>query len=218
MSPPPIPSIKAGERAVISGRTGSGKSALGAYFLNRSRQHWIILNPKHTAAYRDLPGVNVLQGFDARKVNKSIESHQFTCINFTGEESNPAFMDGVIAWLCENYTNIGVCCDELYTLHTRGNPGPGLIALLTRGRELKQSFLGMTQRPAWISVFTYSEASYIIGMDLTTPADRKRLYENTGEAGFLKRLSAYYWRFYNVGNDAATFWGPVPLLKTTEAS
>jgi hypothetical protein len=202
----------------LSGRSGSGKTELAGWLLSHSLQHWVIFNPKHTAGYKKLPDANVLQGFDARKVAKSLEAHRFTIINFTGAESTPAFMDSVIEWLHESYTNIGLCCDELYTLHTNGRPGPGLIGWLTRGRELKQSFIGLTQRPAWVSVFLYSEANYIVGMDLTMKDDRKRLFETTGEAGFLKRLDAYYWRWYDVSNDSASFWAPVPLTNVKEGA
>lgn len=211
------PSIKAGERVVISGRTGSGKTALGAWLLAKSTQHWVILNPKHTAGYKNLPGANVLKGFNVRKMEKSIEKHQFTVINFTGAEANdPMFMDSIISYLHTNFENIGVCVDELYSIHKKGQPGPGLVGWLTRGRELRQSFLGMTQRPAWVSRFVYSEAGAIVGMDLTMKDDRKRLFETTGADGFLKRMDAYYWRWYDVSNDAASFWAPVPLIKKAE--
>lgn len=209
--PPKLPSVEPGKRLVVSGRTGAGKTTVAAYFLRRSRQHWVILNPKHTAGYKALPDSKVLQGFNAKKVAQSIKENQYTIINFTGPESTPEFMDAVIEWLHNNYKNIGLVADELYTLHIQGRAGPGVIGWLTRGRELKQSWIGLTQRPAWVSRFIFSEADYVVGMDLALNDDRKRMRDNTGNSEFLSRLSPHHWRWYDVSADTSTLWGPVPF-------
>lgn len=206
-----LPSISRGKRAVISGRTGSGKTTLAVWLLNRSRQHWVILNPKWTGAYKMLPEVNILKGYDAKKVDKSIEKNQYTVINFNGKEANPKFMDAVVDDLHGSYENIGLCADELYTLHEQGKAGDGLTGWLTRGRELKQSFIGLTQRPCWISRFLYSEADYICGMDLALADDRKRLLECTGQEYFINRLTPRRWLWYEVDKDHIVKYGPVPI-------
>ena len=206
-----LPKIEAGKRAVISGRTGAGKSTLACWLLGRSAQHWLILNPKHTNAYAALPDAVILRKFDERDLIKSLKDNRFTVLNFPGDEANPDFMDAVIAWLHVKVKNIGICADELYTLHTgNARAGDGLIGWLTRGRELNQSFLGLTQRPAWISRFIYSEADYIGTMDLALGEDRKKLYEATGQKVFLDRLTGHRWLWYIVGSDTLTLYGPVP--------
>jgi energy-coupling factor transporter ATP-binding protein EcfA2 len=209
------PRIKPGERVIVAGRTGSGKSTLATFLLRRSRQHWIVFNPKHTSAYNKLPNAKILSGFKASRVQKSLMENQFTILNFNSREADPDFMDDIITWLHENYKNIGLCADELYTLHNNGRPGPGLVSWETRGRELGQSFLGLTQRPAWVSKFVFSEASYIGCMDLNLPEDRKKMRDNTGFEGFLDRLAPHYWRWYNVEADTATLFKPVPLPSQT---
>lgn len=206
-----LPKPKPGERIVVSGRTGSGKSVLGKWLLERTHQHWVIFNPKNTKAYASLPDANVLNRFNASRVESSIAKHKYTILNFAGNENNPEFMDQVIQWLHDHYQNIGLVADELYTLHANGRPGPGLVSWLTRGRELRQSFIGLTQRPAWVSRFVFSEADYIVGMDLTLPEDRKRMRDNTGFQGFLNRLPPHHWRWYDVSADSDTLWGPVPI-------
>jgi energy-coupling factor transporter ATP-binding protein EcfA2 len=211
--PPILPTIKKGLRVVVAGRTGCGKTTLANFLLSRSNQHWVILNPKHTAGYAKLPDSNILRRVSGStaKLNDSIVKHRYTIINFSGNESNPEFLDAVIKYLHENFSNVGLCVDELYTVHSNGRPGEGLVGWLTRGRELGQSFIGLTQRPAWISKFVFSEADAIAGMDLTLPEDRKKMRENTGHEGFMVRLPAHHWRWYNVAADAAQLWGPVPL-------
>lgn len=212
-----LPSIDPGKRAIVSGRTGSGKSTLAAWLLGRSSQHWIVFNPKHTAAYRNLDDAIVFKKFDARGILKRIRKHKFVVLNFKGEEATPEFMDAVLLWLHENVRNVGVCCDELYYMHSAaGRAGDGLIGWLTRGRELKQSFLGLTQRPAWISRFLFSEADFIGSMDLVLEDDRKRLVSETGAEAFIERLPNHRWLWYTVSDDAIAKFGPVPIAQTSQ--
>lgn len=206
----PLPQVKPGERATISGRTGSGKSTLARWILNRSPGHWIILNPKHTAAYAALPDSNTIHGIDLAKIDKSIQAHRFTIVNPKNEQATPQIMDDFMAYIHAAYKNIGICADELYTLHNNGRAGNGLLGWLTRGRELKQSFIGLTQRPAWVSQFVFSECEYIGGMSLSLHDDRKRLFQMTGQAAFEEKLDPHIWLWYDVGKDELRKFGPVP--------
>lgn len=212
----PLPLIKPGERAIIAGRTGSGKTVLGGWLARRSPQKWIVFNPKHTAGYNELPNVEILDGFKARKIDKALNDSRFVVLNFAPAESTAPFMDACIRWLHDQYDNIGLIADELYTLHDSGRPLPGLTAWLTRGRERKQSFIGLTQRPVWISRFCFSEADYIGGMSLQLASDRKAMMQNTGRAEYLKKLDAHYWLWYRVAADELDLYGPVPLSTLQE--
>jgi len=204
------PRIDPGQRAIISGRTGSGKSTLACWLLARSPQHWIIFNPKHTAAYKSLDDSVTFKKFDARAILSNIKRHKFVILNFRGAQAEADFMDAVLYWLHENLKDFGVCVDELYTMHSAaGRAGDGLIGWLTRGRELRQSFLGLTQRPAFISRFLFSESDFIGSMDLVLADDRKRLRDETGSEHFLGRLRDHKWLWYNVPSDDITLFKAV---------
>ena len=211
-----LPFIAPGKRAIVSGRTGSGKSTLACWLLSRSSQHWLILNPKHTAAYKDLPDCEVLTKFDDGLVSRSVEKHRFTLLNLSGAQSTPDYMDNIIQWFHETFENVGLCVDETYTLHIGGKAGDGLVGWLTRGRELKQSFLGLAQRPKWLSLFCFSESDYIVEMDLTISDDRKRVFDFTGNQESLNRLLPHRWLWYDVGSDTLAKYGPVPRLDKVE--
>jgi len=212
-----LPFIDPGKRALISGRTGTGKSTLACWFLLRSNQHWIIFNPKLTSAYKTLPDSHVITKFDSRALDASIKRHKFTVLNFSTENAVFEFMDAVLLYLHENYENIGILADELYTLHTgNARAGDGLIAYLTRGREKRQSFLGLTQRPAWLSKFLFSESDYIGALDLRLPEDRKRLFDMTGQGAFKTDLQSHHWLWYIVATDTITLFGPVPRPSSSE--
>lgn len=208
-----LPHIDPGERAVIAGRSGSGKSTLANWLLTQSPGVWIILNPKWTKAYEKLPNSTTVRSFDAAKIDKAFREKRFVIINPRQEEATPEAMDNFVQWLHDAYENVGLCVDELYTLHKNGKAGDGLLSWLTRGRELKQSFIGLTQRPAWISQFVFSESNFIGEMSLTLPADRKRMYEFIGHEKSLENLPVRQWLWYNVEADELRLFNPVPVLR-----
>lgn len=213
MAQPNQPVINPGKRAIIAGRTGSGKSTLAKWMLQVSPGYWVIINPKNTRAYDTLPDSNNVDGIDIPKIKKSIEEHRFTIITPKANQLSPDTLDLLIQWLITEYTNIGISIDELYAVHKNGQAGEGLIGLLTRGRELKQSFLGLTQRPAWLSKFLFSESDYIGGMSLNLEDDRKRMFAFTGKKAFLEKLPEQDWLWYEVGTDNLRAFNPVPLDK-----
>jgi hypothetical protein len=212
MAAPSLPRFDAGSRGIVAGRTGSGKTSLARFIMEqRNNQHWVILNPKHTAGYKSLPDCVVLNEWNAKKFDRAITQHRFVLLNFSTAELNADFMDSVLLYMHETYDNIGFCCDELYYLHKNAEAGNGLIGILTRGRERQQSFLGLVQRPKRISLFCFSESDYIVCMALNLEGDRKRMVEATGDFRFIDPLPKYHWRWYNVDADASQLWGPVPL-------
>lgn len=206
-----LPRIKAGQRAVIAGRSGSGKSTLANWLLENSPGVWTILNPKWTKAYEKLPNATTVRSFDPAKIDKAFRENRFVIINPSQAEASPEAMDAFVQWLHDNYEKVGLCVDELYTLHKNGKAGEGLLAWLTRGRELKQSFLGLTQRPAWISQFVFSESNFIGEMSLNLPADRKRMFEFIGNEKALENLPPRQWLWYDTENDKLRLFNPVPV-------
>jgi hypothetical protein len=210
---PTLPTLEPGTRTIVSGRTGSGKTSLARFLMRHQRtpQRWVILNPKHTGGYRQLPDAKILDGWNAKRFQKTIEKHRYVILNFRTQELHPDFMDAVLLYIHETYDNIGICADELYYLHRNGEAGDGLIGILTRGRERKQTFLGLVQRPKRISLFSFSEADYIVGMALNLEGDRKRMVEATGDGRFIESLPKYHWLWYEVDADSSQRWGPVPL-------
>jgi hypothetical protein len=211
-----LPTIAPGKRAVIAGRTGCGKTTLAGWLVSRSRQQWIILNPKHTTGYDAMLDSKTLSSFNAKRLDSALDNHRVAIINFSPDQNNPEFMDDVVSYLHNRYDNVGLLVDELYTLHKNGRPGPGLTGWLTRGRERQQSFIGLTQRPKWVSVFCFSEADYICSMALTRKEDRKTVVENSGRDEFHKKLDDRLWRWYQVDRDNQKLWGAVPLPRKPE--
>lgn len=206
-----LPRIKPGQRALMAGRTGSGKSTWAKWMLLRSPGTWIILNPKHTSAYESLSDSIVIKSLDIAKIESSMKRRRYIIVNPETLESDPDTLDAFILMLHNGWRNINLCCDELYKVHKNGVAGQGLVGWLTRGRELKQSFLGLTQRPAWISQFLFSESDYIGSMSLLVPDDRKRMQKLTGRSEFDKMLDKRDWLWYTIDTDRLRYFSEVPM-------
>jgi len=206
-----LPQIERGKRAILAGRTGSGKTTVANWLINRSNYHWIIINPKWTSGYKELRDSKVIEGIDFKKIDKAILDYQFVIINPKGFENTPEILDNLVDYIHGTYENVGVLIDELYSLHKNGRAGAGMVGLLTRGRELGQSFLGLTQRPSWLSAFVFSESDYIGALSLTMKKDKLKMFENSGEERFTQiDLDAREWLWYDVGKDKLTKYGAVP--------
>lgn len=209
-----LPSIKAGERAILAGRSGSGKSTLACWLLQKSPGHWFILNPKWTKAYDKLPDAVIVKGFDLAKLEREIGRHRYVVINPSQAQATPDVMDSFVQWVHDTFKGVGLCVDELYTLHRNGQAGDGLLSYLTRGRELNQSFFGQTQRPAWVSQFLFSESTYIGEMSLNLVKDRKRMEEFIGHPAALEKLPPHWWLWYDTNRDILRKFTPIPVGAT----
>lgn len=198
--------LKPGSRTTLCGKTGSGKSTIAITMLRKSRQKWILIDPKADDKIATLnPAViHSLKLADVQRAWK--EGYQYVAIQ-PPPQTKPLDIDAFILDAYENLTNFGVYIDELYYIHNAGRAGDGLTAILTRGRSDKITYLGATQRPAWISLFCLSEADYIAQFKLQLENDRKRIYSVTGEAVMLNNPPApYSFYYYDSPGDSLRYF------------
>ena len=192
-----------GTRTTIAGKTGCGKTTLATALLAQSRQCWIIVDAKHDTALAALNPARVDDG-NLDKISRAwARGSQYVAVTLP-PGSTPDDYDDLILAAYERFANFGLFVDELYLIHRNGRAGPGLEAILTRGRSTRNTYLGLTQRPRWVSMFCFSEAEAVIGMQLTTEADRKRIVELTGADEFLKPLDKFVGLCYLV-DSGSTF-------------
>lgn len=206
----PIPTVAPGKRLLVVGRTGTGKSVLASWFALRSPGPWVIINPKHTKAYDSIPAI-VVKDLDMRKIDSILRKGKNVDFRPSISGSSPEALDFAVLELHGAFKNFGIIIDELYAMHRGAQAGPGLIALLTRGRELRQSCIALTQRPAWVSRFAMSEADAMACLDLSLFDDRKRMREISGRDEMLERFSTdHAWKYYDVATDTIEYFSAVP--------
>lgn len=128
------------------------------------------------------------------------------------ETADPVVLDEFLYSLHDGCRRVCIYWDELYTLHNQGRAGKGLTAILTRGRSRKQTFIGGSQRPAWISIFCLSEADYFMIYDLNMPEDRKRIQGVTAiPEETLTGVDNHSFLWFDVANANHSHFDSVPL-------
>jgi Cdc6-like AAA superfamily ATPase len=206
-----MPRLKRGTRTFIAGSTGSGKTTLATEFIKASPQHVIIFNPKHTAGYVRLKGINTLEDVKMAKIEKSIVQNKITSLNLPSEYFEAEPQDEILLYLHLKYNNVMIVADELGTLHKNGRSFRGLKSVLTLGRELNQTFIGLTQRPSWIDGHVISEADHLGVMRLNMLRDRKRINEEIGHPAVLEKLENRRWFWYDVEADRLRLFNPLRI-------
>lgn len=196
-----------GKRYTIVGRTGTGKSTLARRIASATDYHWVVFNPKGTKAFAELDDAKVLNDREIRDrdIRRSFHDHKYTILNF-GNRWRQGDMDTLLLWFIETYENFGILADELYTLNINSRAGPGLLGLVTRGRELGQSLIACSQRPARCDPFVFSECDYVAEFQLTRKRDRETMFEATGCDHTLQKWPGHDFLYFDVDDDRATVY------------
>jgi hypothetical protein len=108
-------------------------------------------------------------------------------------------------WQMWQRERIGIYADEGYML---GN-NPAFEACLTQGRSKNIPMIVLSQRPAWISRFVFSEGDFFQVFHLNDKRDRKAV-ESFMPPNFGVRLPPFHSHYYDVGRDALYSLSPVP--------
>lgn len=185
------------------GRTGSGKTVHAAWQLSRApfdKQPYIIV---------DYKGDELLCSIDrAKEIGfNEIPKHPGLYIIHPRADQE----DEVEAWLWRIWQRekVGLYFDEAYMLPRQ----KAFQAILTQGRSKRIPAIIVTQRPAWISRFVFSEADFYAVFHLNDMRDQKSVGEftpNTPLWDFGQRLPDYNCRWYDVGKDYSCRLLPAP--------
>lgn len=194
------------DRTAILGSSGTGKTTAAAWLLsgyNFRRRPWVIVNTKDDpliAEIAAIPGVHTIS------LDDEIKEPGLYIVNPLPHEQEKlnAFLQKI--W---ERGDIGVWIDEGYMIEIKD----AFNALLTQGRSRKISMIILSQRPAWISKFVFSEASFIQVFRLGHMDDRKNV------AKFVPidpkaRLPNYHSYWYNVNDNEIVRFAPVPRKAT----
>jgi len=149
-----------GERAFYVGTTGGGKTALVRWMLPLIEVSPIVIyDTKEEPKYLTLERARVVELFsDLPKAvkDKSLDYVIYRpALNILADKVQ---MDNLLWHHYHEFRGVGLAIDELTDFTNSAKPGPGLLAIVSRGRSRAITSLFCTQRPAWIPLSVITEA------------------------------------------------------------
>jgi len=189
------------QRLTVIGKTGSGKTQFASWiFSERSydRKPWYVYDFKMDDILNQIPAVNHVG------IEEKLAKHPGIYM----VHPTPADEEAVEKhmWKMWERENIGLYIDEGYMIPDRS---PSFQAILTQGRSKRIPVIMLTQRPAWVTRFAFSEADYISLFSLTDVRDQK-IVRQFMPLPIEQRLEPYHsWWWDNAKNYKAVLQ-PVP--------
>ncbi len=191
------------------GRNGSGKTVAGLWHLSRrnfDRKPWIIFDTKGDEV---IEKIGHIDGVHHLKLGEMPGKNGLYIVR-----PMPHQMDATdnFLWQIHARNNIGIYIDEGYAL----SKSDALNALLTQGRSKHIPIIILSQRPVLLSRFCFSESSFFQVFSLTDKRDRLTVqaFIPPESANLDQRLPPYYSLWYDVKQDRASIFSPVPPSET----
>lgn len=113
-------------------------------------------------------------------------------------------------WRLHTRGKIGNFFDEGYSLNRYSK---ALEALYTQGRSLQLPCITLSQKPKYLTPFTFSEADFFQIFHLNDKKDRQRVEEFV-PGDLERRLPDFHSLWYDVGVDKVSEFSPVPARET----
>lgn len=194
---------KKSDRLVIVGRTGSGKTQNAAWHLSQwdfNRFPWVMVNTKDDALLNEIARFPSVHNIGLNETPKENGLYAIRPMPDEGDELNEFLLR---IW---QRKNCGIYIDEGYMIEE----DMAFNRLLTQGRSRNIPMIILSQRPVWISKFTFSEASFIQIFDLGMEDDRKTIARHVRGYNVDHVLPEFHSLWYDMGKATITPLGPVP--------
>lgn len=198
-------------RLAIVGSTGTGKTQAGVFQLNKALEAdeerkkprpWFMMDFKRDKMIgqlnaRELP----LSG----RLPKEPGLYVFRPIPEEDDLAVKELLKQI--WQQEN---CGLYTDEGFMM---GIHNKWFNALLTQGRSKLIQMITLSQRPAWMSRFVFSESDFFQVFRLNDQRDYVNIKAMTS-LDIERRLPPYYSHWYDVAQDSAATFSPVPSRRS----
>jgi hypothetical protein len=190
------------QRITIVGRTGSGKTVAALWHLSNSNfdvRPWVVIDFKTDENINSIPRANYI-GLNENPKRPGIYIVQ----PHPEDDALGNFLDRI--WQREN---TGVYVDEGYMMSENAKTEKRFKTLLTQGRSKRIPMIVLTQRPAWISRFVFSEADFFQLFHLNDTRDIKTV-DSFLPTGSLIRMPDFHSVYFDVSANRVTYLSPVP--------
>lgn len=187
------------DRITIIGPTGSGKTQAAIWHLSNASfdvRPFVIVDPKREELISQIDGA---QYIDIGEIPKQPGIYVVNPI-----PSDRPLLDQMLISIWDR-ENIGVWIDEGLMFGT----GEGIDAILTQGRSKKVPLIMLMQRPAWVSRFAISEATFIQYFGLEDERDQKTV-RAFAKIPVWETLPQYHSFYYDVPRKKNFLFKPVP--------
>lgn len=196
-------------RLATVGRTGTGKTQAGIWHLSGwdfKTFPWIIWDTKGDPMLKEIsriPGVRHI-GF-----NDKIGKDGLYYLHPLPHEMNSDECEKFL-WSIHKHRRVGNFFDEAYMMNQYSH---ALRAIYTQGRALNLPCITLSQKPKYVTPFTFSEADFFQVFALNDKKDRQRIGEFV-PADLETRLPEFHSLWYDVGRDKVREFSPVPARDT----
>lgn len=195
------------------GRNGSGKTVAGLFHLSFApwdKKPYIVWDTKGDEMIEKISRMDGVKNIKFKDPIEKNGLHIIKPLPHQYEEIED------LLWKIHARNNVGMYIDEGYNF----GKSEALQALLTQGRSKHIPITILSQRPAWLSRFCFSESSFFQIFSLTDRRDRKIVQEFVPPEGpdaaensirdLEQRLPPFHSLWYDVKSDRATLFRPTP--------
>lgn len=210
-----------GDRALVVGQTGQGKTEFVCWLLERlPASPVVIYDTKGEPKFDRMPRTTVVRSHVA--LVEAVRDPQFDYIVYRVPPeitSDPEQLDGLLWYHFTNLRGCDLYIDELFSFTRNGRAGEGLIAFLTQGRSHGFTTIMSVQRPAMISLFPLTESQHFYIFYLPHKDDRSRLGNVIADFEDLPLPPEYHFYYYRQGSrEPAQLMAPILLDKGRDSN
>lgn len=202
-----------GEKLLIVGQNGSGKTGFASWVLERMpTSPTIIYDTKDEPKFAALKKSRIVTTWD--EVIEAADDGESDFIVFRpplADLNDPDQLDSYLLAHYEMFPQVPAYIDEAYSFHKNSREGPGLTALFTRGRSRGITTIISSQRPARISRFCITEAQRVAAFRLTDRKDRQRLADVIPNFDRMEAPKPFHFHYFKAGDDHPILYPPVQL-------
>lgn len=202
-----------GERTLIVGQTGSGKSVFEHWLLARHESAPIVIyDTKEEPKFETLKNSRIAETLN--QVNELLDEPSVDYIIFRPHVSivsDPHALDDLLYYHYSNWRDVSAFIDEITSFHNNGRAGNGLVGLLTRGRSRGITTVMASQRPRWLSTFALTESQKYYIFKLVDKKDRDRVGDVVPDFSKMKQPPKYHFYFFEHGMEKAELYKPIDI-------
>lgn len=205
---------KYGERALIAGQTGCGKTAFARFMLERVEMTpFIIYDTKDEPKFNALPASIVAH--DLESVTEAIDDEKIDFVIFRPSEeiiADKLALDELLWHHYRRFHHVGAYIDEITEFSNGGKAEKGLKSILSRGRSKGITCIMSTQRPKWLARDCITESRNFYLFDVIDRQDRKRFDDIIEDFSELPRPVKHGFYFMRIGDmDSPKEFAPIKL-------